>query len=125
MAIKQKEYLFSINDFKEPETVTGKKAIATLIIRLILMDKYTDPLRPLMGVGIRNYRYKMNSLDEIKAEIKSQMDTYLPCFPNANVDLIMTPDKVLNIEISIEDAVFIYDSAKAGDPIKLSDIESK
>jgi hypothetical protein len=124
MAIKQREYLFSINDFKEPETIDGKRAIATLLVRLILMEPGKDPLHPTMGVNIRKYRYGLNNVEELRREVQYQIDTFLPCYPNASVEINVTPQKTCNIEITINDTVYIYDSSQAPIPIKLSDIES-
>ena len=125
MAIKQREYLFSINDFKEPDTITGKRAIATLLVRLILMEPGKDPLHPTMGVNIRKYRFGLNNVEDLRREVQSQIDTFLPCYQNASVEIKVTPQKTCNIEITINDVVYIYDSSQAPIPIKLSDIESK
>lgn len=124
MAIKQREYMFSINDFKEPENITGKRAIATLLVRLILMEPGKDPLHPTMGVNVRKYRYGLNNVEELRREVKNQIETFLPCYQNASVDIKVTKEKTCNIEITIDDTVYVYDSAQAPVPIKLSDIES-
>ena len=53
-----KEYSMSVNDFNQPADAKGKKAIGVLLVRLLLMEKGTDPMRPDMGVGIvSRYRY--------------------------------------------------------------------
>lgn len=124
MAIKNREYLFTVNDFNEPETVEGKPAIALLLVRLIMMDKGTDPLHPGMGVGIRRYRYSISNLEELRKEVQYQIETYLPCYQNADVAIIRTKDKVCNIEITIGDTTYVYDSKTAPIPITLSDIEN-
>ena len=64
----------------------------------------------------------IDNLDEFKKAIEYQIKTFLPCFQNASVALIVTPDKVCNIEITINDIVYVYDSTKAPVPIKLADI---
>ena len=124
MAIKNREYLFTVNDYNEPETVEGKPAIALLLVRLIMMDKGTDPLHPGMGVGIRNYRYSMTNLEDLRKEVQYQIETYLPCYQNANVTIIRTRDKVCNIEITIGDTVYVYDYKTAPIPIVLDDIKN-
>ena len=123
MAVRHKEYLFSTNEYNEPEKVTGKSAIALLLIRLILLDPGSDPMRPEMGVGIKNYRYSLNQLQELKKRIENQIQMYLPLYEGATVALIGTPDKVCNVEITIDDTVYVYDSAVAPRPIQLADIE--
>lgn len=125
MAVKQREYLFSVNEFNEPKKVENKSAIALLLVRLIMMDPGSDPLHPDMGVGIRNYRYSADNLEDLRSRVQTQIETYLPEFQNANVAIIRTPDKVCNIEISIDDITYVYDSSTAPIPITLDDVKEK
>ena len=46
------------------------------------------------------------------------------CYQNANVTIIRTRDKVCNIEITIGDTVYVYDSKTAPIPIVLDDIKN-
>lgn len=124
MAIRQREYLCSVNRFNEPDKLEGKPAIALLLVRLILMDPGSDPLHPTMGVGIRKYRYGLNNVDTIRKEVEYQLKTFLPCYQNASVHIEVTPQKTCNIEISINDVVYVYDSSIAPIPITLTDIEN-
>lgn len=124
MAIIQKEYLFSINEFKEPSKVVNRDAIALLLVRLIMMKPGTNPLHPDMGVGITEYRYGLNNVSDLKRRVEDQIETYLPDFQNATVEIKVTEDKTCNIEISIDDVVYIYDSSTAPIPITLSDIKN-
>lgn len=125
MAVEAKEYLFSISEFKEPKIVKDREAIALLLVRLIMMDPGTDPLHPTMGLGLRkNYRYTVNKLDELKSNLQNQLDTFLPEFHNTNINIVITPEKLCNIEITINNVVYVYESATAPIPITLSDIES-
>ena len=121
--IKEREYLLSTNSFKTPVVCTQKKAIGLLLVRLILLEPGSDPLHPDMGVGIRSYRYSMNTLDKLKARVEEQIKNYLPCFPAANVTIINTPDHKCNIEITIDDTVYVYDSNEAPVPITLEDVK--
>lgn len=125
MSVKQREYLFSVNEFNEPKKVEDKSAIALLLVRLIMMDPGSDPLHPDMGVGIRNYRYSADNLEELRTRVQTQIETYLPEFQNADVAIIRTPDKVCNIEISIDDITYVYDSSTAPIPISLDDVKDK
>lgn len=125
MSVKQREYLFSVNEFNEPKKVENKSAIALLLVRLIMMDPGSDPLHPDMGVGIRNYRYSADNLEDLRSRVQTQIETYLPEFQNANVTIIRTPDKVCNIEISIDDITYVYDSSTAPIPITLDDVKEK
>lgn len=125
MSVKQREYLFSVNEFNEPKKVENKSAIALLLVRLIMMDPGSDPLHPDMGVGIRNYRYSADNLEDLRSRVQTQIETYLSEFQNANVAIIRTPDKVCNIEISIDDITYVYDSSTAPIPITLDDVKEK
>lgn len=122
--VKQVEYLFSVNEFKEPAKVTKKEAIALLLIRLIMMEPGTNPLHPSMGVGIKRYRYGLNNLEELRLNVEKQIETFLPDFQNATVNIAVTPEKVCNIEITIDDILYVYDSSTAPIPIYLSDIKN-
>lgn len=124
MAVKQREYLFSVNEFNEPSKVENKSAVALLLVRLIMMDPGSDPLHPDMGVGIRKYRYGLDNLDELQKRVEDQIQTYLPNFQNADVTLIRTPDKVCNIEITIDDTTYVYDSSTAPIPISLEQLKN-
>lgn len=121
--IKNREYLLSVNRFNEPIVKEDQKAIALLLIRLILLEPGSDPLHPDMGVGIQRYRWTMNTLPELKKRVKDQINTYLPMYKSAKVELTLTPDKLCNIEISFEDALYIYDSHEGPIPIKIEDLK--
>ena len=122
--VKEREYVVSVDRFNMPEVAEKKKAIGLLLIRLLLLNPGSDPLHPDMGVGIQNYRWTMNTLPDLKARVEDQIRTYLPDFHSANVVLIITPDKKINIEITINDTVYVYDSNKQKYPIELSDLQS-
>ena len=119
--IKEREYLFSVSKFNKPVIYDKKRAIGLLLIRLILLEPGSDPFRPDMGVGIKNYRYAMGKLDELKQRIQDQIETYLPCFNSANISIVQTPNHLCNIEITIDDTIYVYDSNEAPLPISLSD----
>lgn len=107
--IKRKEYFLSLDKFNRPAEVSGGEAVAYLIARLILLEPGSDPLHPTMGVGlISKYRYS-NKMEELKSEIKDQISTWLPDFiADTDISLIVTPDKVLNVEIILKTTNEIY-----------------
>jgi hypothetical protein len=109
MALKNREYLLSVDQYNNPYTVEGSEAVALNLVRLLLLEPNSDPLRPDMGVGLKNYRYAL-TLDELNNRIADQIATYLPQYQNAKVNIIRTSDRVANIEISINDVTYIYDS---------------
>ena len=124
MSIVNKEYTFGVNKFKKPNSVTEGNAIGTRLMELIMMEPGDDPLHPDMGVGIKTFRYGINNLDQLKNRVETQIATYLPFYQNVNVALIRTPDKVCNIEITIGNTLYVYDSNEVTKPIKLEDIQS-
>lgn len=124
MAIKQREYLLTTNRFKEPIQIEGKQAIGFLLMRLIMMEPGTNPLHPDMGVGIVKYRYTMDTAEELRKRVENQISTYLPYFSDATVSLVYCPDHTLNIEISMNDITYVYESATSPKPIVLDDISN-
>lgn len=125
MAVKQREYLFSVDQLSKPEKVEGTEAIGVLLMRLLLLNPGSSNLHPDMGVGIENYRYALNKLDELQKVIDYQIKTFLPNFPTANVKIVeINEKKICNIEITIDDVTYIYDSAVAPIPITLEEIKS-
>ena len=123
MAIREKEYLLSVDPFRRPKVLTKQQAIAMNLLHLILLDPGSDPLHPEMGVGIRDYRYAMGKEEELRERVEDQISRFLPCYPSANVELNYMPDHTINIEITIDDAVYVYDSAEAPIKITLDDID--
>ena len=112
----QKEYVMSINDFKEPKVLKGKEAIATLLVRLILLDPGTIPDKPLMGVGLKNFRYSDQSgVDELKKRIRSQISTYLPRYQGADVTVKLNKNKTLSIGIQIDGVLYKYETEEQSD----------
>lgn len=123
MGIKNKEYTFGVNSFNRPNSVEGQEAIASRLMTLIMMEPGDDPLHPDMGVGIKTFRYSI-SLDDLEKRIENQINTYLPFYQNVYVDIIRTEDKICNIEITLGDTKYIYESGKSSKPILLADIQS-
>ena len=120
--IKEKEYTTSINKFNTPVTLKGQKAIGVLLTRLLLMEPGTDRLHPDMGVGIRRYRYGMNILENLKARVERQIDTYLSCFPSSEVNISYTDQKSLHVEITVDNYVYVYDSAEFEKELTITDV---
>jgi len=122
--ILEREYTLSITPLNRPEVLKNQEAIAMLLLRLILLNPGSDPLHPDMGVGIINYRYAMGKLDELKRRVEDQIHTYLPCFPAGSVEINITPTKLCNILITIDDVLYTYDSAEAPVPISIDSAAS-
>lgn len=104
-----REYLIDTDAFGQPKTVYSKKAIGVLIVRLLLLEPGTDPMRPEMGVGIvSRYRYMFPTrITELQNNIADQLAKYL--FPYQRVDISMEViDKELRMKISIDDDTYQY-----------------
>ena len=116
--VKQREYLLSVDEFSNPQVVEGKSAIALLLSRLILLEPGSDPLHPDMGVGIKKYRFDANKdvLSKIRDDISKQVETFLPTFQGTDVQIGLTEDKKLNINITVGDTTYVY-SSDVEDPI--------
>lgn len=127
MATEQKsvyrEYLLDTNNFEQPRILEDQQAIAALLTRLILLEPGTNPLFPTMGVGlVSKYRYMMQSKEnQLKNDIKNQIATFLPQANCTNVKLIYNNDKTIDIEITVDNTVFVYQSSKLI-PIQLQDL---
>lgn len=121
-----RDYLLDINNFENPAILKDQEAIAALLTRLILLEPGTNPLFPTMGVGIvSNYRYMMQDKEqELKDDIKNQIEMFLPEAECTNVNLVYNPDKTIDIEITVDDTVFVYQSSKLI-PITLVDLMDK
>lgn len=122
MAIKRREYLCTIDPFNRPLIVNDESAIGLRLLELLMMDPGSNPLHPDMGVGIRNYRYGINTLSDLENRIRDQIKTYLPTSQLDEVAIIRTPDKVLNIEIRIGESVYNFNSGDTNNPISLADL---
>lgn len=122
MSIKNREYSFGVDKFNKPTVLKDKEAIGTRLMELIMMEPGDDPLHPDMGVGLRTFRYSVSNLEDLRARVQKQIETYLPFYQNADVAIIRTPDKVVNIEISLGGMKYIYDSNNTSKPITLDDL---
>lgn len=119
--IKNREYLCSVNRINEPIVEKDQRAIALLLLRLILLDPGSDPLHPDMGVGIRKYRFTVETIDELRERVANQIDTYLPDYSASEVNIIINEDHTCNIEITVGDTIYTYDSTQAPYPITLTE----
>ena len=119
MAVKRREYMLSIDNLSKPKVVEGQEAVANLLIRLLLLNPGSDPLHPDMGVGLESYRFCIGRIQELEERIKQQMEMFLTEFSYADVKVVeITEEKICNIEITIGDVVYVYDSTTM--PIQLS-----
>ena len=112
-----KEYSMSVNDFKQPAEAKGKKAIGVFLVRLLLMEKGTDPMRPNMGIGIvSRYRYMFEEdCIELERDIRTQLQTYLLPYMNISTIKAEIIDKELHLTIVIDDNTYSYKTIHLSD----------
>ena len=120
-----RDYLLDVDAFDKPKIIGNEEAMASLITRLLLLEPGTNPLFPEMGVGIvSRYRFLYPGEDsELKKDIKDQIDQYLPDASTQEINLVYNDDKTVNIEITVNDLRYIYDSSLLV-PITLQDIQN-
>lgn len=119
------EHTLSINEFNNPRIYKGKEAISQLLIHLILLEPGTIASRPDMGVGlISKYRYNdEDSLTDLRKDIASQINTYLPEFIGVEVGLELDGEDRLIINITIDNTIYKYETSKQEDnKIRLSEL---
>lgn len=77
------ELSLNINNFDEPDKLSGPKAWVNLILTLIYMDKGTYPESPEMGIGIMDYDFQIvdEVVDDLEEAINEQVRIYLPDVP--------------------------------------------
>ena len=124
--VKQREYLLTVDEFSNPQVVEGKSAIALLLSRLIMLEPGSDPLHPDMGVGIKRFRFNSdkNVLNKIRDAISKQVDTYLPTFQGSEIQITLTDDKILNINITVGDTTYVYTSEVETPISTISDLKA-
>ena len=120
-----REYLLKFDNFGNSKILFDQQAIACLLTRLILLEPGTNPLFPEMGVGIvSKYRYLGDDQEaNLKKDIQNQINTYLPEANCTDVTLIYNDDKSVDLEITVNGEVFVYQS-KTISPITLADIKN-
>lgn len=125
MAVRAKEYLLSVDNFNNPKVTEGQEAIAMMLLRIILLEPGSDPLHPDMGVGIKNYRYSLSRKSIIENAIMTQINQYMPEFSTSEVNIVeITSQKVCNIEITVDDTTYVYDSTSMPVALTMEDLNS-
>lgn len=117
------EPVLSVDNFNNPKQLTDYEAVGTYIMRLILQEKGSIQTHPDMGVGIRSrYRYAPSGkLTNLKYDIKSQIEVYLPDFQVVDVTVNLN-NKRLEIEIDSDAALFRFTYDYTNNEFKLSEI---
>ena len=106
------DHLFTTSVFNKPLVIEDKEAILTLVIRLILMEPGTMSFIPDAGVGlVSKYRY-LNSdmIPTLEENIENQIIKFLPYFKSVDVQITMDSNKILFIELNLDDNLFTLKS---------------
>lgn len=113
------EFCFSVDDFQDPKRYKNAEAIATLLVRLLILEPGTFQSHPEMGVGLYSrYAYSVEGrANELKNEFESQIEKYLPQFSGVHVEVV-EKNGVYYIGAEIDNTLFrIYydiESSKLG-----------
>ena len=108
MAIR--EYVLSLDDYKNPKVFEGENAIAILLIRLFLMNPGDIETHPNMGIGLyKNYRNMwMEEIPTLEKDAEKQIAMYLPMLQNVSVDITQSTQnsKIILIKIQVENTIY-------------------
>lgn len=105
-----KEYLLDTNNFQMPKVLKDREAIATLLVRIIMLEPGTFQSHPNMGVGLRSkFRYSQDTdLDNLKTVISTQISTYLSDLSASNIEVTLDDSNQLNIQIYVDGSVYSF-----------------
>lgn len=120
-----REYLLKFDNFGNAKIFTDQQAIACLLTRLILLEPGTNPLFPEMGVGIvSKYRYLGEDQEaNLKKDIQTQINKYLPQANCTEVVIKYNDDKSVDLEITVNGDIFVYQSKTMSPITSLKDLQ--
>lgn len=106
------EYLIAVNNYKKPKVIKGNKGNYYMILRLMLMEPGTNPLFPLMGLGLRSKSRFANEdqIQELKVKLDQQIEMYLPDLIANNIEMEMDENNQLKITISSDTEEYVYNT---------------
>ena len=101
------EFAFSVDDFKNPKIYKNAEAVATLLVRLLLLEPGTIQSHPDMGVGlISRYRFAVEGEGiKLQGEYQRQVEKYLPQFQGAQIS-VKEKNKQFQISVQIDDTLY-------------------
>ena len=81
------EFGLSVDEFQNPKIYKDAEAIATLLVRLLLLEPGTIQSHPDMGVGlISRFRYsEEGTAPNLQNEFQKQIEKYLPQFQGVRI----------------------------------------
>ena len=106
------EYLITVDNYKKPKVIRGNKGNYYMILRLMLMEPGTNPLFPLMGLGLRSKSRFVDEdqIQELKVKLDQQINMYLPDLIVNNIKMEMDDNKQLRITISSDTEEYVYNT---------------
>ena len=106
------EYLITVDNYKKPKVIRGNKGNYYMILRLMLMEPGTNPLFPLMGLGLRSKSRFVDEdqIQELKVKLDQQINMYLPDLIVNNIEMEMDDNKQLRITISSDTEEYVYNT---------------
>lgn len=126
MATNYTAHTLSVNDISRENIITGGKAIAIQIVRLILLEPGINSLYPTMGCGIRQLcaGKTENDIPAITDVINAQIQEFLPEFQSVGLSIgIDETNKALFIDITVDSTIYKYSTTEtASGPIYLSSL---
>lgn len=117
-----KDYLLDVDPFQKPKILGNEEAIASLLVRLILLEPGTNPIFCGMGCGlVSRFRFSKADDSEIKEVIENQIETYFPDATVTDIEFEYNNDKTVDIKITVNDIQYVYSSSEIV-PLKLADM---
>lgn len=124
MAIR--EYVLSLDDYKNPKVFEGENAIAILLIRLFLMNPGDIETHPNMGIGLyKNYRNMwMDDIPALQLNAEKQIAQYLPMLQNVSINITQKEkkSKIILIDIQVENTIYSLISDNTSKTLSLDEM---
>ena len=101
------EFTMSADDFQNPKVLKDAEAVATLLVRLLLLEPGTIQSHPEAGVGLMSkYRFGVEGIaSELQADFQKQVETYLPQLQGAKIT-VKEKDKNLMIAAEVDNTLY-------------------
>lgn len=102
-------HLLAKNNFGMPKVLTDSDAEYTNIIYLMLLVPGTFQSHPEMGINIRQYRFSNDAdlIDTIRANVRQQIDKYLPTLIASEITITSIKNNVLGIVINTDNGAYV------------------
>ena len=101
------EFSFSVDSFQNPKVVKDAEAVATLLVRLLLLEPGTIQSHPDMGVGLysRYMHAEEGEASKLQSDFEKQIQQYLPQFQGVKVG-VTEKDRTFRITAQIDSTVY-------------------